>query len=85
MVSKFVRNTVLAAVATTIATIATVATLVSVSSAAPASQLGQSARGGNVAAATSAPTRIDIDGPANVIRFYVKGAQVAVLDETGLH
>lgn len=36
-------------------------------------------------AATAAiqPTRIEVDGDAHAIRFYVDGKQVAMLDESG--
>ncbi|WP_254017330.1 hypothetical protein [Mesorhizobium escarrei] len=29
------------------------------------------------------PTRIEVDGSAHVIRFYIDGKQVALLDSTG--
>jgi hypothetical protein len=35
------------------------------------------------ATAAIQPTRIEVDGAAHAIRFYVDGKQVALLDESG--
>lgn len=65
-----------------------VAVVASISSAVPAQQPGgQLARVGHMAVGTPAvaATRIDADAQSGVIRFYAKGAEVAMLDEFGLH